>query len=351
MPHLSSITAIAPNLNRRLSGVTSTIVRLVPLQAHKGVASFGVGLPDFVPRLYLWQLLRLGFVKTQDGKPRVWHARRNVEMLLGLFLRHVMRQNLKLLFTSASQRHHSRYTKFLINRMDHVIATSKATAKYLKVPNTVILHGINLDQFEPAKDIKALRNANGIPGEFVIGCVGRIRKQKGTDVFVDAMIKLLPDYPKASAIVLGRATASHQSFLEGLKEKVAKAGLSDRILFPDEVPVHKIAIWYQMMTLFIAPQRWEGFGLTPLEAMGCGVPVIATTVGAFPELIVEGETGTLIEPGNVTAMIEAARRYLNDPHRVKNQSETAHSHVHESFPIEREAEAILTVYDRLRNQL
>ena len=42
--------------------------------------------------------------------------------------------------------------------------------------------------------------------------------------------------------------------------------------------------WYQALDLLVAPQRWEGFGLTPLEAMACGVPVIATTVGAFDEI-------------------------------------------------------------------
>ena len=56
--------------------------------------------------------------------------------------------------------------------------------------------------------------------------------------------------------------------------------------------------WYQALDLLVAPQRWEGFGLTPLEAMACGVPVIATTVGAFDELVVEGKTGRLISPGD-----------------------------------------------------
>lgn len=312
------------------------------------MVAFGVGLPDFVPRIGLFRLLGLGYSKTRSGLPRVWHARRNVEMLLGLVLKHLFRHRQKLVFTSASQRKHTAWTKFLIRQMDHVIATSSATASYLEVPSTVILHGINLDQFAPAEDLSAEKEAKNIPGDFVIGCFGRIRKQKGTDVFVDAMIELLPRYPDASAIVMGRATESHGKYLQQLKDKIEVAGLTGRILFPGEVPVHEIAAWYKTLSLFVAPQRWEGFGLTPLEAMGCAVPVVATTVGAFPELIKEGETGTLIEPGNVARMVAAVEPYMKNPDLARKQGENALAHVQRDFPIEREAKAILEVYDKAR---
>ena len=342
------IQIIAPNLNRRLSGVTSTIVRLIPIQSKKtGIVSFGVGLPEFIPRISFLRLLTLGYTKTASGKHRIWHARRNVEMLLGLFLKHILRHPYKLLFTSASQRHHSAYTKFLIRQMDHVIATSSATAKYLEVPHSVILHGIPLEDFSPSDNVKAEREMKNIPGNFVIGCFGRIRKQKGTDVFVDAIIDLLPRFPDASAIVMGRATEGHTQFLAELKRKVKTANLQDRILFPGEVPVHEIAQWYKTLSLFVAPQRWEGFGLTPLEAMGCAVPVVATTVGAFPELVLDGKTGKLIEPGNVEQMVQAVEHYINDEKRTKTHGANALKHVHADFPIEREADEILSVYEQL----
>lgn len=350
IPDNSAIEIIAPNLNRRLSGVTSTIVRLVPVQAKKtGIVSFGVGLPDFVPRISLMRLLRLGYTKTASGKKRIWHARRNLEMLLGLFLKTVLRHPYKLVFTSASQRQHSAYTRFLIRQMDFVIATSAATANYLTVPNQVILHGIPLDDFAPTPDIQQARLDKKIPGDFVIGCFGRIRKQKGTDVFVDAMIQLLPEHPGATAIVMGRATESHTGFLAQLQEKVSNAGLSDRILFPGEVPVHEISQWYKTLSLFIAPQRWEGFGLTPLEAMGCAVPVIATKVGAFPELVIEGENGKLIDAGNIEQMVTAAQTYISDPELTRIEGQNALNHVHQHFSIDREAGQILDVYAKVQS--
>ncbi|MCP4071743.1 MAG: glycosyltransferase family 4 protein [Hyphomicrobiales bacterium] len=350
LPSNPEIEIIAPNLNRRLSGVTSTIVRLVPVQARSvGIVSFGVGLPDFIPQISFARLLKLGSTDLVSGKPRIWHARRNLEMLLGLFLKHILRHSYKLVFTSASQRNHTAYTKFLIRKMDYVIATSAATAKYLEVPNSVILHGIPLEDFSPVEDLTSARLAKKVPGKFVIGCFGRIRKQKGTDVFVDAMIDLLPRHPEASAIIMGRATESHAKFLQELKQKAAANGLADRLLFPGEVPVHKIAEWYKLLSLFVAPQRWEGFGLTPLEAMGCAVPVIATKVGAFPELVCDGKNGKLIEPGHVKQMVDAAEKYINNPRLTLEHGENALAHVHEFFPIEREAEEILKVYKKVQN--
>ncbi len=346
----SDIEVVAPNLNRRLSGVTSTIIRLVPLQAKSiGIVSFGPGLPDFVPKISFWRLLGLGFSKPASGNKRVWHARRNIEMLLGLFLTRILRHPYKLVFTSASQRRHSAYTRFLIRQMDGVIATSSATAAYLEVANTVILHGIPLQDFEPPENLQKAREEKGIPGKFVIGCFGRIRKQKGTDVFVEAMISLLPKYPDASAIVMGRATQSHQKFLGQLKAKVKKAGLSSRILFPGEVPVHEISQWYKTLSLFVAPQRWEGFGLTPLEAMGCAVPVVATKVGAFPEIIDHGNTGALIDAGNIQQTIAAVEKYLQSSTLTQSHGKNSQIHVHKLFKIERESREIVEFYRSVNN--
>ena len=132
-----------------------------------------------------------------------------------------------------------------------------------------------------------------------MGCFGRIRAQKGTDVFVDAMIRVLGTHADAAAIVMGRAVDKDQDFVDNLKARVTDAGLGKRLLFLPEVPVWEMANWYQVLDLYVAPQRWEGFGLTPLEAMACGVPVVATRVGAFEELVVDGETGRLIDAGDV----------------------------------------------------
>jgi len=342
----ATIDVLAPNFKKRLSGVTATVVRLVPRQRERiAIAAVAPALPDHVPQIRMRDLLSMG--TSGPSGARVWHARRNSEMLAGLVLKHLFRKRLKLLFTSASQRHHTRYSKALISRMDAVIATSQKTAGYLERPATVILHGIDTEGFTPPTDRAALKAAMGLPAGPIIGCFGRIRAQKGTDVFVDAMIEVLRDRPDAAAIVMGRATERYQGFEKELRDKVAAAGLADRLLFKPEVPVHEIADWYRALDLFIAPQRWEGFGLTPIEAMACGVPVIATTVGAFEELVVDGVTGALIAPGTSAPMVEAATRYLDDPDLRATHGAAARAHVLAAFRLEREADAITDVYETL----
>lgn len=344
IPPADRIAVIAPNFKRRLSGVTSTIARLVPLQARDiGIVATGPGLPAGTPHLPLWRVAMLP--RRANGRPvwRVWHARRNTEMLGGLVLRHLLGRRFRLLFTSASQRVHTGWSRYLINRMDRVIATSRAGHAYLKVPADVVMHGIDTSAFAPPASRAEARAALGLPDLRLVGCFGRIRAQKGTDVFVDAMIETLAERPGWGALVIGRATAQHQGFLDGLKAKVAAAGLADRILFPDEVPVDRIADWYRALDLFIAPQRWEGFGVTPLEAMATGVPVIATTVGAFPELVVEGETGALIPPGDVAAMADAAAAVMDGGTQYKTAEEIV-AHTRERHDISAEVAALNAIY-------
>ncbi len=338
------IEVVAPNLKRRLSGVTATIVRLVPLMAGRmGVVATGPGLPDDLPHISLVRAATM-----PRDRWRVWHARRNTEMLLGLVLRHLLGRRYRLLFTSASQRHHTRYTRWLISRMDHVIATSEKTAAYLQRPATVILHGIDTETFAPPAERARLRADLGLPRDaLLVGCFGRIRHQKGTDVFVEAMIRVARENPRACGLVMGRATEPHRDYEQELRARVAREGLEGHIIFLPEVAVGEMARWYQALDLFVAPQRREGFGLTPLEAMSCGVPVVATRAGAFDELVVEGETGRLVPPGKAPEMAAAIKALLDAPTLLAKMGTAARARMLARFRLEREAEEIMGVYRKL----
>ncbi len=340
-PPLSRIDVIAPNLKRRLSGVTTTVVRLIPLQARAtGIVATGPGLPPDLPHLPLWRC----FLLPRD-RWRVWHARRNTEMVLGLILRHLFRRKLRLLFTSAAQRDHRPLTKWLIARMDRVIATSAFAARYLTEPATVIMHGVDCDTFHPAPDKRALRRTLGLPEEAcLIGCFGRIRAQKGVDLMVDAALALLPARPALQMIFTGRVTDDQKPFFADQLARLAAAGLQDRVRFLGEIGWADVVRHYQALDLFCAPARWEGFGLTPLEAMAAGVPVVAARVGAFEALIREGETGTLIPPGDAAALTAAIRDWVDDPARLAAAGAAARAHVEAHHRIEAEAAAINAVY-------
>lgn len=335
---------IAPNLKRRLSGVTATVVRLIPIQARMiAIRATGPGLPPEVPHIPLIQAATL-----PRDRWRVWHARRNTEMALGLILRHLLRRKYRLLFTSAAQRRHTGFTRWLIRQQDALVATSEKAASYLERPATVVMHGVDTDIFQPAADKTALRRELGLdPDAVLIGCFGRVREQKGVDLLVRAGLRLLPDRPRAQIIFTGRITADNQAFADGLLAEIRAAGLQDRVRFLGELPWDQVVKHYQALDLFAAPARWEGFGLTPLEAMACAVPAIGAHVGAYETLIRDGVTGSLVETGDLDSLTDALRHWLDDDAARKAAGIAARQHVLANHAIEGEARALVGIYNQL----
>jgi mannosyltransferase len=207
------------------------------------------------------------------------------------------------------------------------------------------MHCVDTGRFSPgAAADRDLRN-HGLPGRYGVGCFGRVRHQKGTDLFVDAMIGLLPRYSEWTAFITGRVTAEQQGFADALKQRVKEAGLEDRILFLGEVDA--ILPWYRRISLYVAPSRNEGFGLTPLEAMATGVVAVASDAGAYGEMIENGTTGAVVRAGDGAALRAAIESYLADPNLAERHGAAALAHVRAHFALEREAAGIGEVYESL----
>src|ERR1700686_4575557 len=143
-----SLQLIVPNLHRRYSGVTATNRMVAPKLARMYRAAWlGPHAPDGIARIGFGELLKLWRHRT----PLIWHARRNDEMIAGLLLRS-LGWPLKLVFTSAAQRHHTWLTRWLIRRMDAIITTSALSAAFLKRESTVVMHGVDTDSYAPPPD-------------------------------------------------------------------------------------------------------------------------------------------------------------------------------------------------------
>ncbi|MEA2991903.1 MAG: mannosyltransferase [Alphaproteobacteria bacterium] len=343
---LIGLEVIIPNLHWRYSGVTATNRMIAPRLARRlNAAWLGRDAPAGIARLSFGDLLRLRR-RPHGRSPRIWHARRNNEMIIGLLLK-LLGWRLALIFTSAGQRHHTWITRFLISRMDAVIATSDAAASYLKRPSTVILHGIDTDLFRPPADRAAAFAATGLPGKFGIGCFGRVRPQKGTDVFVEAMCRLLPKYPDFTALVLGPVAMDQRSFAGELQDRVKAAGLSDRLRFLGELPIEEVPLWYQRIAIYAFTSRNEGFGLTLLEAMAAGAAVVAARAGAAEKVIADGDTGILVPPGDVEALVKALEPLMADPERAAKMGLVARERVVGEFAVDAEAEKIAGFYQQV----
>lgn len=334
------LEVIVPNLHRRYSGVTATNRMVAPRLAKLYRAAwFGSDAPEGIARLSGADLLKLWRRKS----PLIWHARRNNEMIAGVLLR-ALGWPLKLVFTSAGQRHHSWITRWLIRRMDAIIATSDISASFLKVQSTVIPHGVDTDVYSPPTDRAAAFAESGLPGRYAIGCFGRVRAQKGTDVFVDAMCRLLPRYPDFTAVIVGQITPEQTAFASDLKKRIEAAGLQSRIVITGELPIEAVQRWYQRLTIYAFTSRNEGFGLTLIEAMATGSALVAARAGAATIVVEDGVSGVLIPTGDADALAAAVEPLMRDVAAATAMGQRGRERVLAKFSLDAEAARIGEVY-------
>ena len=331
---------IVPNLHRRYSGVTATNRMVAPKLAKMFRAAWlGPDAPEGIARMDAADLLKLW----RRGSPLIWHARRNNEMIAGVVLRS-LGWPLKLVFTSAAQRHHTWITRWLIRRMDAVIATCDISASFLKREATVISHGVDTDTYAPPPDRAAAFAEAGLPGRYAIGCFGRVRAQKGSDVFVDAMCRLLPRYPEFTAVMVGAVTPEQRGFADDLKQRIEAAGLQSRIVVTGELAIEEVQRWYRRLTIYAFTSRNEGFGLTLIEAMSAGAALVASRAGAAALVVDDGVTGVLTPPGDVDALVRALEPLMRDPALAADMGARGRARVVEKFSLDAEANRIAKIY-------
>lgn len=339
------------NFNPRFTGVSATAAAVLAAQSRSlDAVLVGKPLPACPAPLSLRRALALSRTPPAGLPFAIWHVRRNSEMQAALFARDILRLPVRIVFTSAAQRRHSALPRWLISRMDAVIATTEAAAGFVPHVRAVVPHGIDTDRFTPASDRTAAWRATGFSGDYGIVTVGRIRPEKGTDLFVRAMIRALPQLRGATAVVIGMAKPADAAFLDALKAEVAAAGLSARILFPGEIAADRMPQILQGAALLLALPRYEGYGVTPLEAMATGAPVIASQAGHFAEFLAPesaSPAGHIVAQEDWTGAADAAVAVLSDPARHAALSANARHRATTRFGIETEVAGIRAVYDQL----
>lgn len=345
---LADSEVILGNSNPRFSGVTSTMLQtlahqqtLLPIcvlgkhHLENELETFGVGF---------WQAVRMFRKALPSGKPRVFHARRNDEMIQALILKHVFRVKLKIVFTSTAQRHHSAFTRWLISKMDAVLSTCEAAASYLKQPpQAIIPHGIRSDIYFPSAEVWPKR-------EITIGMFGRVREQKGSHLFVQAVLDVFPRHPNVKARIVGAIAANETDFVSQLQRDIDAAGLTDRIQFLGEQDFDQLPELFRTSQIVTALSRTEGFGLTVLEAMSSGAAVIATEAGAWPEVIENGKQGWVIPVGDLNTLISKLETLIGSPELIEQMGKAGRTRILEHYKVEHEAAKLCDVYRQLQDQ-
>lgn len=338
---------ILGNSNKRFSGVTSTLLLTLPeVSKRMNLAVLGSHhLPDGTRVLSFRDFIKI----SRSDSPIIFHARRNDEMIQALVAKKLFGVNLKIIFTSTAQRHHSKFTKWLISQMDAIITTCTAAHSYLESPADIVIpHGIDLTKFQTPDDKFSAWKALGLPGEYGVGIFGRVRPQKGVDLLVEAAIPLLHNDPKPTIVIVGETTPKFYDFQKGLEQKIAEAGLTERIIFHGKRPSSELAALFQGMSLVAALSRNEGFGLTVLEAMASGSAVLASRAGAWQDIITEGEHGYTVPCDDLSATQEKLALLLSDPSELHTMGSRGRVHVEENYSVEKEASSLCSFYHKVR---
>lgn len=240
----------------------------------------------------------------------------------------------------------STFTRWSAARAERIITISRCTkqdvCRFLNVPDDkvdVIFCGVE-DTFHPrAQDeVDAFRVREGLPERMIL-CVSSLEPRKNLG-------RLL----RAFAQARGQLATGHKLVLAGapgwgfqpIFDLVEQLGLGEDVLFPGFIPQDELPLWYSAADLFVYPSLYEGFGLPPLEAMACGVPVIVSNSSSLPEVV--GEAGILVDPYDVDALAAAIVRVLRNRVLAEAMREAGLARARQ-FTWERAAKAIVQVYE------
>jgi glycosyltransferase involved in cell wall biosynthesis len=181
-------------------------------------------------------------------------------------------------------------------------------------PTLLVYPGVSLDRFEPANlpSPQEARQKLGLPMSGpLIGIVGRLQRWKGIHVVVEAMPKILEQYPDAHCVVVGGKHNLEPDYEGFVKDKITALGLNDYVIMAGLQ--QNVPEWVQAMDVFVHASDKEPFGIVVIEAMALGKPVIAGNAGGPTEIITEGVNGQLTPYGDADALANAILRYLDNP--------------------------------------
>ena len=190
-----------------------------------------------------------------------------------------------------------------------------------------ILHNF-VKPFVPAltEDVERLRRSLGVQNQAVILAVGRLSSEKGHAILLQAAARLekMNEAPDFRVVVVGDGPEK-----ENLLRLMARLGIGQRIVMEGFQP--DVRLYYCLSTLLALPSYSEGSPNVLLEAMAAGLPIAATDAGGVPEILEDGVTGLLVQPGDPQAMAEAILRILQDNDLALKLGAAARSRVEATY--------------------
>lgn len=244
--------------------------------------------------------------------------------------------------------------KLFVSWVDHYLAVSKCVEKYVKDflgdckrPISVVYEGLDLDQFQNTGSDLEIRSQLGVKQQdLLILLVGRLVQKKGHETFLRAAQKISQVNQSVYFVIAGAPLPGNEDYEAYLKAMAHELGIASRTLFlgwRDDIP--KVM---RAANIVVNPSEFiEGFGFTNLEAMALAKPVVCSNVGAYPEVVLEGENGFLIPVKDDRALAEKVLYLIENPKEASAFGKKSRERVERMFTIKKtvvEFESILKKY-------
>lgn len=252
--------------------------------------------------------------------------------------------------TSVHIANYDKIYRRLAHGTNRLVAVSGFIAEHLQASGVDVPHLVTIpnatDMLDlPAGDPVETRAELGLPPDSrIVLSVGRVTKEKGVFELLGALSHLPPN---VAVVLAGR---SDPEWSDALDREIARAGLSRRVVRIGER--NDIAALLDIADIVAMPSYMETFGMAALEGMARARPVIATRVGGLPEVVLDGETGILVDRiegdgprgPDPAALATAIRRLLADPVERERMGNAGRLRVGSEFTLERMAQRFETVY-------
>jgi phosphatidylinositol alpha-1,6-mannosyltransferase len=193
--------------------------------------------------------------------------------------------------------------------------------------------GVDVDVFTPDTDGAAVRERHGLGDAPLVVCVSRLVARKGQDVLVAAWPRVLARHPDARLLLVGGGPLE-----PALRKAIAAGGLEGSVVLTGPAPPADLPAHYAAGDLFAMPCRTrrlgldvEGLGMVFLEAAACGRPVVAGTSGGAPEAVLDGRTGSVVDPRSPAAVADAISALLDDPDKARAMGRAGRAWVEEQW--------------------
>ncbi len=245
----------------------------------------------------------------------------------------------------------------IIDRADAIIAEcpqdqADLEALYHADPRKICIVpcGFDRDEFWPIPRKLARRTLGFAPDARILASIGRLVPRKGIDNAIRGLSRLERRYGfSATLIVVGGNSDLPDPVvtpeIARLREIAADAGVAERVIFTGRRSRELLKLYYSAADAFITTPWYEPFGITPLEAMACGTPVIGSNVGGIKYSVVHGETGYLVPPDDADALAARLAELYANPDAIKQLGRNAIRRVNAKFRWERVTRSLADVYE------